>query len=161
MLLTYFANSLRLVFMLGPGDMCEELRLQVSHPGDNKGFCRGGSGAVDHPEKQPSISGAWQSAQYRTGKKNCHITCVATIGCCHVKLSLSAVTFLYSRIVICGFLPSRRGLMHSAARPTWRAWFRCMKTCEEKDWSFPWQSWMVTPPANPNKRYKHGRCTHS
>lgn len=44
--------------MLGPGDMCEELWLQVSYHGGDKGFCRGGSGAFDHPEKQPSISRA-------------------------------------------------------------------------------------------------------
>lgn len=35
---------------LGPGDLCEELWQQISHPGDNTGFHWGGSGAVHHPE---------------------------------------------------------------------------------------------------------------
>lgn len=55
---TDITNCLRLLPMLGPGDMCEELWLQVSYHGGDKGFCRGGSGAFDHPEKQPSISRA-------------------------------------------------------------------------------------------------------
>lgn len=54
--------------MSGAGDLCEELRLQVSHPGDDAGFYRGGSGAVDHPEEQPSSDPARQSAQHRTGE---------------------------------------------------------------------------------------------
>lgn len=71
-----FTDSLFLLLLalcfalfLAPGDMCKELRLQVPHPGDDKGFCRGGSSAVDHPEEQPSASCAWQSSQYHTGKK--------------------------------------------------------------------------------------------
>lgn len=46
----------------GPGDLSEELRLQVSHPGDDTGFYRRGSGEVDHPEEQPSTYPARQSA---------------------------------------------------------------------------------------------------
>lgn len=35
---------------LGPGDLREELWQQISHPGDNTGFHRGGSGTRHHPE---------------------------------------------------------------------------------------------------------------
>lgn len=150
--------------MLGPGDLREELRLQVSHPGDDAGFCRGGFGAVDHPEKQPSLSPAWQSAQHRTGKKKCHISCLATLWQHGEKIRLLSCYnqswLLYSLVVICGCLLPRRGQMHSAAHPTWRVWCRCTKTYEGKDWSSPWQNWMVTHLAKPQKRYKRGWCAH-
>ncbi len=151
--------------MSGPGDLCEELWLQVSHPGDHAGFCWGGSGAVDHPEKQPSLSPAWQSAQHRTGKKKSHITCFVTLwqrGGKNIRL-LSCYNqswLLYAQVVIGGFVLSRRGQMHSAAHLTWRVWCRCTRTYEGKDLSFPWQNWMVTHPPKPQKRYKHGWCTH-
>ena len=48
--------ALCFALFLAPGDMCKELRLQVPHPGDDKGFCRGGPSAVDHPKEQPSTS---------------------------------------------------------------------------------------------------------
>lgn len=49
--ITWFELLILLVSFLvsGPGDLREELRLQVSHPGDDTGFRRGGSGAVNHP----------------------------------------------------------------------------------------------------------------
>lgn len=85
---------------------------------------------------------------------------IIQVRCCPV-LSLGVVMLLCSLAVICGFLLSRRGLMHSVARPTWRAWCRCTKTCEGKDLSSPWQSWMVTRPSKLHKRYKRGRCSHA
>ena len=97
------ANTPHLLLMSGPRNLCEELRLQVSHPGDDAWFCRGGSGPVDHPEKQPSISPAWQSAQYYTGKiKQAHCTSgnrstmENKLGCC-----LGVVALLDNLAFIC------------------------------------------------------------
>lgn len=232
----------------GAGDVREELRLPLSHPGDHEGLRRGGPGAVDHPEEQPSINPTRQSAQHRTGEERkriqvegdlelngvlwcwfrtmdssemsqilfvvtlvlhpcnmlhiqpyvlepargeiryCGRTCFFSFPCCGtiypimqqstkcflnevpfnmlgmcctvadtnhvaVMISRSVVTLLCSGALICGFLPWRRGPTHSAARPTWRAWCRCTRTCAGKAWSSPWQSWMVTPPARHRRRY--------
>lgn len=49
------------------GNLREKLRLSISHPGNDTGFHRGGSGASDHPEEQPSTGGARQSPGHHTG----------------------------------------------------------------------------------------------
>lgn len=68
----------------------------------------------------------------------------------------SVVTLVYFLVLICGFLLSRRGPMHSAAHPTWRVWYQCTKTCEGKDSSSPPISWKVTHHPKPRKRWIRG-----
>lgn len=74
-------------------------------------------------------------------------------------LSFFSVTLVYCLVLICGFLLSRRGPMHSAAHPTWRVWYRSTKTCEGKDSSSPPISWKVTHHPKPRKRWIQGWVT--
>lgn len=80
----------------GPGDLCEELWLQVSHPGDNTRFHRRGLGTIDHPEEQPPTSPARPSAQHYTGEAGgvaAHSNNNRNRSCCIAQLIASNLWF--------------------------------------------------------------------